>query len=169
MKLFILLASFLSFSASVNAATGDRTISLETVVDTSQINVWRAWTESAQLSSWLTKQTNIEAREGGLYELFWEPDFPQRNSTIGCRITSYVPLQSLSFQWKGPVPFADIMNTEPLPTWVRITLLQLNGGRTLVRLDHFGWRSGAKWNKAKAWQESAWRLALERLQKSFTH
>lgn len=63
---------------------------------------WQAWTEPGELTRWLTLKARVEPRLGGAYELFWEPEHPERNSTIGCRISNYSRPSLLAFQWKGP-------------------------------------------------------------------
>lgn len=46
------------------------------------------FTDDAPLQSWLSAATDVEARVGGKYELFWEPADRENNSTIGCRVTA---------------------------------------------------------------------------------
>lgn len=48
---------------------------------------WHAWTDADELRRWFAKRANVHAVRGGPYELFWEPENPERNSTIGCRLT----------------------------------------------------------------------------------
>jgi uncharacterized protein YndB with AHSA1/START domain len=124
--------------------------------------VWAAWTEAAALATWLAMKANIRLVEGGAFELFWEPEHPERNSTLGCKLLGLVPGEQLTFSWKGPVDFADLMNVEPPPTSVKVTL---RGGaaETTVKLEHRGWGDGPRWLEARAWQEKAWRMALAEL------
>jgi uncharacterized protein YndB with AHSA1/START domain/quercetin dioxygenase-like cupin family protein len=125
---------------------------------------WRAWTDSGKLTSWLTKKANVRAEVGGPYELFWEPEHPDRNSTFGCRVLEVVPTTRLSFTWRGPVQYADLMNGgEPPPTRVEVEFEGRTDGKTAVRLRHLGWGSSPPWQQARAWQERAWLGAFAEL------
>lgn len=125
--------------------------------------VWRAWTEPNDLTAWLSVRANIRLEVGGPYELFWEPDYPERNSTLGCKITAMCLNESLAITWKGPSLYADLMNNDPPPTSVMVMLCAAGPDRTLVRLDHIGWGDGPRWAEARAWHERAWRDALAQL------
>ena len=43
--------------------------------------VWRALVEPAQVGTWLAAGASITPERGGAYELFWQPDIPEHNST----------------------------------------------------------------------------------------
>ena len=138
-------------------------IDIEQVLPARRDEVWRAWTSADELRAWLAEEAMVHPEPGGAFELFWEPARPERNSTRGCRVLDAAERELLSFTWRGPVPFAELMNVEPLPTWVTVTLEDVEGGATRLRLRHRGWGSGPRWDAARLWQEQAWRLALERL------
>jgi len=127
--------------------------------------VWRAWTEPDELASWLTELANVRMEVGGPYELFWEPEHPERNSTLGCTITALEPNRLLAFTWKGPVPYADLMNIEPPPTSVTVSFQASGPECTIVRLEHVGWGSGPRWEEARAWHVKAWQEAFARLKR----
>jgi uncharacterized protein YndB with AHSA1/START domain len=142
-------------------------ITLEVDVRASPRQLWRAWTDGEELTRWPAARAHVSPEIGGRYELIWEPEHPERNSTVGCRITAFVPLEVLAFTWKGPVPFADLMNVEPSPTTVVLTFASLGPGLTRVRLQHFGWGDGPCWAAARAWHEQAWNAAFARLRAQF--
>ena len=140
-------------------------ISFELDLNLSIQDAWKAWTENEKLESWLTVKSNVEPRLGGSYELFWVPETPQDNSTIGCKITKIQDHELLAFDWKGPVPFADIMNTKPHPTSVEIIFKSIGVNRTAISFKHTGWGHGKKWEDAKNWQKKAWEMAFSNLKK----
>jgi uncharacterized protein YndB with AHSA1/START domain len=141
-------------------------ITIEWTFDMTANLTWRAWTHEADLASWLTGRAKVRAEVGGPYELFWDPEHPDRNSTLGCRLLEVIPLRRLSFTWRGPVQFADLMNAgEPPPTSVRVDFEAISSGRTRVRLEHVGWGAGERWQQARAWQEQAWRGAFDELER----
>jgi uncharacterized protein YndB with AHSA1/START domain len=140
-------------------------IVLEVAVAAPIDRVWKAWTDADQLVTWLTNAATVQARVGGPYELFWEPDHPERNSTQGCQITGMSEYEWISLNWKGPEQYADLMNSEPLPTAVRVLFRAAGPGQTIVCLEHAGWGDGPRWAAARQWQERAWQVALTALQR----
>ncbi len=54
------------------------------------------------LESWLVNVAEVEPVVGGKYELFWEPEDRENNSTIGCRVTAIEPDKFISFEWRSP-------------------------------------------------------------------
>lgn len=137
-------------------------ISIEQTFNAPVDRVWRAWIAPSDLSSWLAAKAKVNGEAGGAYELFWEPEHPERNSTLGCRLTALDPMKELAFTWRGPVQYSDLMNGEPPPTHVVVRFEERNG-KTLMTFRHLGWGTGSKWEEAKAWQEGAWRGAFEQL------
>lgn len=122
------------------------------------------FTRPEKLTEWLSEAAEVKAEVGGEYELFWEPDRRDRNSTLGCRVTAVTPDQLLAFEWKSPAQFAAFANAADPLTHVVVALVPV-GGSTVAHLTHTGWRSTADWEEARAWQECAWRMALDTLAK----
>jgi uncharacterized protein YndB with AHSA1/START domain len=123
--------------------------------------VWQAWTESEQIVRWFSPQARIEAREGGAFELYFDPANHDHMSTKGCIITQFEPMKRLGFTWKGPDPFAGLMN-DPIATRVLVTF-QEEAGETVIRLEHVGWGEGEAWARARQWHEEAWKQVLSSL------
>ena len=124
------------------------------------------FTTNDALQSWLAPVAEVEAVEGGKYELFWEPEDRENFSTLGCRVTALCADSFLCFEWKGPKQFKHFMNeTDPL-THVSVFLVPSHGEGsplTEVHLIHTGWRSTAEWEEARLWFERAWGEAFGRL------
>jgi hypothetical protein len=72
--------------------------------------VWAALVDPSQAGTWFAAKANIVPELGGAYELFWLPDTPDHQSTIGCRITAIAPPRHLAFTWRGPDELSAIMN-----------------------------------------------------------
>ena len=121
--------------------------------------VFEAWLKPDLLERWLTREAHVEPSVGGAYELYWDPENPEKNSTKGCRITDLVPNSELSFNWKGPEQFRDVMGDA---TQVFVRLEPRDGG-TLLRFIHTGWGAGQEWEEARQWQAEAWKEAIENL------
>ena len=126
------------------------------------------FTENKLLESWLTEIADVDPRPGGKYELFWDRDDRESNSTIGCRITAMEKCKFLAFEWKGPTQFKHFMNTIVPLTHIVVFFFPSTTGdkqRTEVHLIHSGWGDSAEWEEAREWFEKAWRAAFERLEK----
>lgn len=125
--------------------------------------VWDHWTRAEELSSWLCLHANVEPRVGGPYELFWNPDRPESDSTIGCRVLSVDHPRLLQFTWRGSDEVADVMNTPGVPaTEVKVELFPTPWG-TRLELTHSGWGDGPDWARAREWFERAWYATFEKL------
>lgn len=118
------------------------------------------------LESWLTGVAEVEPIVGGRYELFWEPDDRENNSTIGCRITAIEPGQLLSFEWRSPKQFKHFANSADPLTHVVISFYPNESGST-VHLVHSGWRRSKEWEEARLWQDKAWQMAFKALSQQF--
>ncbi|MHA2009362.1 MAG: SRPBCC family protein [Promethearchaeota archaeon] len=126
------------------------------------------FTKNAQLETWLTVKADVSPKFGGKYELFWEPENREDNSTIGCKITGIENNVFISFDWKGPVQFKSFMNTvDPLThVLVFFTPNFTDPNVTTIHLFHTGWRSDPKWKEARDFFEKAWLNALKVLKKT---
>jgi uncharacterized protein YndB with AHSA1/START domain len=126
------------------------------------------FTDNERLQSWLVPLADVEPVVGGKYELFWEPDDKENNSTLGCKVTALEPPGFISFEWRGPKQFKTFMNDADPLTHVAVCFTPPGGEaaddrKTTVHLIHSGWRSAPEWEEARAWFENAWRSAFEAL------
>lgn len=145
----------------------DRIIHCIVRLSCSPDEAFEMFTVNARIQAWLAEQADVEPRVGGKYELFWDPEHRERNSTLGCRITAIETGKLLCFEWKGPVQFASFMNTADPLTHVTVLFLpnREQEGAAEVHLIHTGWRSDEYWEQARTWFEPVWRNALENLRR----
>jgi hypothetical protein len=122
------------------------------------------FTKNALLESWLVTLADVEPVVGGRYELFWQPDDRENNSTLGCKITAIEGDKFLAFEWRSPKQFKHFANNADPLTHVVVFFLPC-GEDTEVHLIHSGWRHSAEWEEARQWQEGAWHVAFEALGK----
>jgi hypothetical protein len=124
---------------------------------------------SNQLETWLIKpfspmgHAEIEPVLGGKYELYWDPQNKENDSTIGCHITAFGFGGFLSFEWKGPTEFKFIMNNADPLTQVTVFFIPAEDSTTHVHLIHSGWGSSPEWEAARTYFEKAWASAFEHL------
>ena len=142
----------------------NKVIHLVTLIDCQVSQALKLFTEKILLESWLASVVEVEPVIGWSYQLFWNPDDLENDSTIGCRITAFCPDRLLAFEWKSPRQFTHFANgVDPL-THVSVMFFDKEG-QTEVHLLHSGWRSSPEWEEARIWQEKAWNMALESLRK----
>ena len=128
------------------------------------------FTKNEHLQSWLTTVADVEPKVGGKYELFWNPDDRENDSTIGCKVTAIGPNTFLAFEWKGPKQYKHFMNEADPLTHVVVFFIPCNPENpsthsTEVHLIHSGWGSTAEWEEARLWFERAWTEAFKTLRK----
>ncbi len=140
------------------------------IIETAVLNfstkdkAFEMFTTNKNLENWLTAKANAEAKIGGKYELFWEPDDPENNSTIGCKILAIDSPNFLNFEWKGPKQFKHFMNDVRPLTNVTVIFTE-QGDRILVTLIHTGWRDTDEWEQARQYFINAWKGAFSQLEK----
>lgn len=124
-------------------------------------DIWDGLTRPEHLEKWFAPRVHIEPYEGGAFELFWDDEDPPRNSTSGCRFLSYKDQAEMTFTWKAPPLYAELMNTiQPLTT-VNLRVDPCPEGID-VTLEHRGWKAGDSWEEARSWHFHYWDRTLHR-------
>ncbi|GGF52019.1 SRPBCC family protein [Alteromonas lipolytica] len=144
----------------------DKVINLTETVCCSVAEAFQCFTDVRRVCQWLTLEANITPQVAGEYELFWDPENKNINSTIGCKITAISKNQLLAFEWKSPVMFKSFANTGDPLTHVVVSFHSL-GDKTVIHLIHSGWRASPEWQEACAWQQRAWETAFDNLKSMF--
>ncbi len=122
------------------------------------------FTKNQLLETWLVNVADIEPAVGGKYELFWDPNDRENNSTLGCKVTAFETDRFLAFEWKSPKQFKHFANTADPLTHVVVFFFP-DEDSTLVYLLHSGWRNTQEWEEARQWQDKAWQTAFADLEK----
>jgi uncharacterized protein YndB with AHSA1/START domain len=158
-SVFSLVAAHFAQAETRTSRDIEMTIELPVSVE----RAWELWTENQSLQAWLAPRANVNLTLGGSFELFWDLEHPDQNSTLGCKVLSLVRNRLLAFEWRGPVEFSDLMNTEPFPTWVSINFENKSETSTVLHFRHSGWQEGERWEAARTWQSKAWQTAFTTL------
>ncbi len=132
-------ASSLVAPAPIKAAAADKVLVIEVVVPAAIGEVWKAFTTSEGLSTWLTPGAVVDLREGGE----WTAHFPG-GSTGGGTILSFIPEKELVLSALAPDRFPTVRATR---TRARFQF-ESKGDSTVVRLTQTGWKEGEEWVKA---------------------
>ena len=117
----------------------DRALIFEVTVPAQRAAVWKSFTTSDGLSTWLTPGATVDLREGGE----WTARFPN-GSTGGGTIVRFAPETELVIAAMAPDQFPAVRAGRTKAKFEFIA----EGSKTLVRLTQTGWKSGAEWDKA---------------------
>jgi uncharacterized protein YndB with AHSA1/START domain len=116
-----------------------RILVLELTIPAPLPEVWKAFSTSEGLTTWLTPQATVDLRAGGE----WTAHFPG-GSTGGGTIVSFVPQKELVLSALAPDRFPAVRAAR---TQARFEF-EARGDSTLVRLTQTGWKTGAEWDAA---------------------
>jgi uncharacterized protein YndB with AHSA1/START domain len=100
--------------------------------------VWKAFTTTQGLSSWLAPEVSVDLRNGG----DWLVKFP--GSTAGGTIISFVPQKELVLSALAPGRFPHVRAARTHAVFT----FTAKGNNTLVRLSQTGWQPGKEWDAA---------------------
>ncbi len=131
-------------------------------------SAFRYFVDKEKLQNWLAPSVEVDPVVGGKYELFWVPEEPEYDSTIGCTITAIDQEKLLAFEWKGPKQYSDFMNHADPLTHVTVAFYPVKTGEepeTEIHLVHTGWRDTPDWEEARQWFQKAWDFAFSELEK----
>lgn len=145
----------------------DKIIHCSVTLNCSPERAFDLFTENHMLESWLSISANVQPVVSGKYELFWDINDRENNSTIGCKLTAIVKNEFLSFEWKSPKQFSHFANSANPLTHVTVFFIP-KAKSTIIHLVHSGWRSTGEWENARLWQEKAWESAFSKLAKAET-
>lgn len=139
-------------------------IQIRKEIDCNLSLAFKFFTQNELLEEWLTIKAEVNPKVGGKFELFWDPEDKENNSTIGCKITGIENERYISFEWKGPVQFKNFMNSADPLTHVIVFFTSDNPNKSTIHLFHTGWRQNSEWQSARDYFENAWSNALIGLQ-----
>ena len=164
-KVLTVLAA-LAISNSVSAADLPPVVS-EGVVDAPRGEVWRAWTTSAGLQSWLAPVADIDLRLDGLMRTNYKPGGTLNDAgAIENRILAFEPERLLVIKVsKAP-------NSFPFPKavqsmWTVIYLNDAEPGKTRVRAVGLGFTDDAESTKMREFFQRGNDYTLEELRQHF--
>jgi len=149
-------------------------IEVERVINAPISDVWKAWTTSEGIQSFLGCPSTIELRQGGKYEIYFAPDAePGSRGSEGCTVLSYLHERQLSFAWNAPPKYPGVRNGSR-HSFVVLEFSAPDPTTTLVRLSHGGWPSteeagnlAEEWTGTRAYFENAWPNVLNALAERF--
>lgn len=157
----VLAPRFLSPQSAVAApATGDtgRMLRIEVTVPATRAEVWKAFSTSEGLSTWLAPGAVVDLRPGGE----WMVHFPN-SSSAGGNIVSFVPNKEIVIAALAPEQFPTVRAQRTTAKFE----LEDHGRGTLVRLTQTGWKDGDEWDRAYEYLTAGNAQLLATLHKRF--
>lgn len=128
-----------AMGAASQETAPDRALVIEISVPASRAEVWKAFSTTEGLSTWLTPGAVVNLRPGGE----WTAHYPG-GKTGGGTILSFVPEKEIVLSAMAPEWFPTVPATR---TTARFEF-ESRGEFTIVRLTQTGWKSGPEWDKA---------------------
>lgn len=117
----------------------DKALVIEVSIPASRAAVWKAFSTSEGLSTWLTPGAVVDLREGGE----WTAHFPG-GSTGGGTILSFIPEEEIVISALAPDKFPTVRAER---TRARFRF-ESRGDSTVVQLTQTGWKTGPEWDRA---------------------
>lgn len=163
MRIFVFAAFLMFLAPTGEAATsadvvscsqrerdGTRTLCHETVVPASTDTVWRLFSTTDGLSSWVAPVAAIDLRVGGIWEASYRADAkPGDRDNIRNRVLSYLPQRMLSIAVDTPppgFPHPELVQT----VWTVIELEPAGKGQTRVRVSMLGYGESTEFDELYA-------------------
>jgi uncharacterized protein YndB with AHSA1/START domain len=116
-----------------------RQLVIEIEVPAPVSEVWKAFSTSGGLSTWLFPNATVDLKPGG----DWLVHFPG-GSTGGGTIVSFIPEKELVISALAPDKFPQVRATRTHAVFQ----FEPRGNSTVVRLTQTGWHSGEEWTRA---------------------
>lgn len=126
---------------------GTRTLCFELVVPAAQAEIWRLFTSTEGLGTWVAPVAAIDLRIGGIWEASYRPDARIGDpGNIRNRVLSYVPMRMLSIAVDRAPP--DFPDPELVRTvWTVMEFERAGKSQTRVRVSMLGYRDGADYDR----------------------
>lgn len=139
----------------------------EEVVSVPLGEVWKAWTTSEGLMTFLAPKANVQPVIGGPYELYFDLNSPLGfQGTEGCKVLALDSSRAVAFDFLAPPRFP---NVRRLRSRVDLQFEEVQrGGVVKVSLIHSGFLEGEEWDEYFEFSSWSWDLAMRRLQYRFT-
>lgn len=165
---WVLLNGGSDAAARIGESATSRVLEKEVTVVASLDEVWHAWTTVEGLATFFSKQSRVELRAGGAYDMFLnlEPDHNGKRGSEGCKVLSYLPKEMLSFEWTFP-PSIPSLRDSGAKTHVVLRFDSIGERRVRVRFAQLGWQEGEDWDAGYAYFDKAWDGVLKKLQVRF--
>ncbi|MEP7065513.1 MAG: SRPBCC domain-containing protein [Gemmatimonadota bacterium] len=136
----------------------EKMLRIEITVPAARSEVWKAFSTSEGLSTWLAPNAVVDLRPGGE----WMVHFAG-SSSAGGNIVSFVPKKQIVIAAMAPEQFPTVRAQRTSAKFE----LEDRGKETLVRLTQTGWKDGDEWDRAYEYLTAGNAQLLAALHKRF--
>ena len=155
----------LAGGTGVAVAAPERVVTKTVVLNATLDQTWEAWTTRAGITSFFAPDAKIEARVGGPFQIYMDPDAePGAKGADDMRFMALQPMSMLSFDWNAP-PILPLARAQR--TFVVVRLEAVSEKLTRVTLTHTGWGEGGEWDQAFDYFDRSWGTVLDNLKRRF--
>ena len=152
-----LLSPTFALAAPASEDTG-RVLRIEVTVPATRADVWKAFSTSDGLSTWLAPGAVVDLKPGGE----WMVHFPG-GSSAGGNIVRFTPNKEIVIAAMAPEQFPTVRAQRTTAKFE----LEDRGNGTLVRLTQTGWKDGDEWDRAYEYLTAGNAQLLATLHKRF--
>lgn len=126
-------------AAATERRAQEKMMRVEIIVPASRAEVWKAFSTSEGLSTWLAPNSVVQLRPGGEWMVHFSA-----SSSAGGTIVSFVPQKEIVIAALAPEQFPTVRAQRTTAKFE----LEDRGKGTLVRLTQTGWKDGDEWDRA---------------------
>ncbi len=157
-----LLAHYIPDDRYAGDPTG-RIMEKEVIVTGTLDEVWKTWTTSEGVKSFLSPYAHVDLKIGGPFEIYFDMSAePGLRGSEDCKILSYLPHRMLSFEWNAPPSLGKMRG---IHTHVVMLFEEIGEGKIRVDFSHLGWGEGEDWDKVYQYFDRAWSYVLGNFKK----
>ena len=154
---------------SIVTLSAERVLRLETVINASRDEVWKAFATEAGLRGWLAPLVRLDWRVGGSMKTNYDSAANIDGAgTITNTIVNYLPGELITYKVNLTATFAPSVRAEDKNLQHIVQLVPLGKHETKLISSMVGWGAGADWDKAydffakgNAWEFGKLRTYLE--------
>jgi uncharacterized protein YndB with AHSA1/START domain len=131
-------------AATRSSSASEKVLRIEVTVPASRAEVWKVFSTSEGLSTWLAPNAVVDLEPGGDWIVRFPGSAGMPGSSAGGTIVSFVPQKEIVISALAPEKFPTVRAKR---TTARFEL-EDRGTGTLVRLTQTGWQDGDEWDRA---------------------
>lgn len=118
----------------------EKRLDFEVVVPASRAEVWKAFTTSEGMKSWIAPEDRVELQVGGDWKVGFKGSQPG-----GGNVLAWLPQEMLAVNAMAPEWFPTVRKERTIAVF---QFDAVDERQTRVRLSQIGWKNGEEWDKA---------------------
>jgi Activator of Hsp90 ATPase homolog 1-like protein len=151
------------------AASGEKMLRFEVILDTTLKAVWDAFTTEKGITGWEAAKAKLDLRVGGTLLTLYDKNanFGDKG-TIVTNIPAYIPMELFIFKVNLNEAFPEKCRNEDQNLQEIVQFRKISENKTKIISSMIGWGTGEDWDKVYKFFESGNKWTYEQLAKMFT-